>query len=174
MALWIRTGYGVLETPLQGTSDNPFLSLLQGSGMGPWVFLLVSTLMVEGYKSLGHGCKYVLPITLTAFALAVILFVDDTGLLMRAKSATATPEESIKYVQQVLTNWANLVMSSGGSLKQSKSFTVVKTFNYSSGRARLNETRVLPAKTLTIPQRTGGDVTIPILDIDAPKKAFGI
>ena len=57
MALWIRTGYSVSETPLQGTSGNPFLSLLQGPGMWPWVFLSVSTLMVEGYKSLGHGRK---------------------------------------------------------------------------------------------------------------------
>ena len=52
--------------------------------MGPWVFLLVSALMVEGYKPLVHGCKYVSPITLTVFALAAILVVDDTVLLMRA------------------------------------------------------------------------------------------
>ena len=65
-------------------------------------------------------------------------------------------------------------MASSGSLQQSKSFAVVKAFNYSSGRARLNKTRVLPAKTLSIPQRTGGDIAIPILNNNAPKKALGV
>ena len=45
---------------------------------------------------------------------------------------------------------------------------------YASGRARLNKVRVLPAETLTIPQRTGEDVTIPILDVDVAKKALGV
>ena len=117
MALWIRTGYGISETPLQRTADNPFLSLIQGSGMGPWVFLSVSTLMVEGYKSLGHGCTYVSPITGAVFALAAILCVDDTDLLLRAESASTKPEDFIEYVQQALTDWAGLVMASGGSLK---------------------------------------------------------
>ena len=86
------------------SSDDPFLSLLQGSGMGPWVFMSVSTLIMKGYKLLGHGCKYVSPMTLPVFVLAAILFVDDMDLLMRAKNPTTTPEEFIKYVQQALTD----------------------------------------------------------------------
>ena len=112
--------------------------------------------------------------TLTVFALAVILFIDDTNLIMRVETPTTTLEEFIEYVQQALTDWAGLVMASGGSLKQSKSVGVIRTFNYASGRARLNKVRALPAETLTIPQRTGGDVTIPMLDVDVAKKTLGV
>ena len=51
---------------------------------------------------------------------------------------------------------------------------MVKIFDYSSGKARINKTRVLPTKVLTVPQWTGGDVTIPILNIETPKKALGV
>ena len=82
--------------------------------------------------------------TLKVFALDAILLVDDTYLLMCASTPTTTQNEFIKYVHQALNNWAALVMASGGSLKQSKSFAVVKTFDYSSGKAKLIKTRVLP------------------------------
>ena len=80
MELWLQTAYGMAEEPYGSTAENPFSGLLQGSGLAPWTFLCVSTLMIKSYKENGHGAEYLSPITLGVIKLAAAMFVDDTNL----------------------------------------------------------------------------------------------
>ena len=84
---WLRTAFGFSSNPFHGhgTTDNPFSGLAQRSQFAPSTFQAVSTLMINSYKSMGNRCIYVSLVTVTIFAFSVILYVDDTNLLMRAR-----------------------------------------------------------------------------------------
>ena len=174
MFFWLRTAFGVSQSPFNGTAENPFFGLAQGSGFAPPTFQAVSTLMINAYKSMGNDCTYVSPVTLTAFSLAAILFVDDTDLLMRAPTHETTNEEFFCQIQDSLNDWSSLVMATGGSIKQKKSYVSVNSYAYRKGKAVLKTKRSLPRKAFTIPQKDSVNVPIPLLDPSERRKTLGM
>ena len=90
MLFWLLTAFGMAEKPFHGTPDFPFFGLGQGAGMAPAAFTAVSTLMINAYKRQGYGCQYTSCVSQTIFFLAAILYVDDTDLLLRAKTPPST------------------------------------------------------------------------------------
>ena len=54
--------------------------LCQGNTAAPAGWLLISAVLVNVYKSLGHGAYFTTPITGEAFDTAGVLFVDDVDL----------------------------------------------------------------------------------------------
>ena len=86
--------------------------------------------MINLYKSMGNECTYVSPVTLTTFSIAVILFVDYTYLLMRAPSHATPYTEFFDQIQKSLRDWASLVMATGGSIKQNKSYVSVNSYAF--------------------------------------------
>ena len=71
------------ETPFHGAEVDPFFDIGQGSGLASPTFQATSTLLISGYKSLGHGVRFQSTVTGTGMILffAAILYVDDTDLL---------------------------------------------------------------------------------------------
>ena len=82
MRFWLQTAYGVTKELYGSTAKNPFSSLLQGSGLAPWTFMCVSTLMINSYKEGCNGAEYLSPMTLTIIKLAPAMFVDNTDLFL--------------------------------------------------------------------------------------------
>merc|ERR1711933_21608 len=78
MKFWLQTAYGVAKEPYGSTAENPFSILLQGSGLAPWTFMCVSTLMINSYREGSNGAEYLSPMTLIIMKLAAAVFVDDT------------------------------------------------------------------------------------------------
>ena len=97
MRFWLQTAYGVAEEPYGSTAKNPFSSLLQGSVLAPWMFMCISTLMINSYKEEGNGAEYLSPMTLTVIKLAAAMFVDNTDLFFSDKS-NATDEKFLAMV----------------------------------------------------------------------------
>ena len=120
--------FGVSNNPFQGTMDNPFYGLAQGSGFTPPTFQAVSTHMINSYKLMGNGYTYVSPVTLTIFAFAAILYVDHTDLLMRALPPTTPDTTFFDMIQKSLSDWAALVIATGGSIKQKKSYVRINLY----------------------------------------------
>ena len=54
MKIWLQTAYGMAKEPYGSTAENPFSSLLQGSGLAPLTFLCISAFMINSYTEEGH------------------------------------------------------------------------------------------------------------------------
>ena len=128
MFFWLRTAFGVCSNPFHSTTENPFFGLAQGSGFALPTFQAVSTLMINAYKSMGNGCTYFFPVTLTIFAFGAILYVDDTELLMRVQLPTTPDMKFFNMIQKLLSNWAAIVMATGASIKQKKSYVRISSY----------------------------------------------
>ena len=102
MSFWLRTAYGTAETPFHGTEVDPFFGIGQGSGLAPPTFQAVSTLLINGYKSLGHGVRFQSAVTGMILFFAAILYVDDTDLIFSASSPELPDEEFLADIQSGL------------------------------------------------------------------------
>ena len=132
MRFYLQTAYGVSNEPYGGTAENSFSSLLQGSGLAPWTFLCVSTLMINSYKEQGHGATYLSPITLASIKLAAAMFVDDTDLFFSG-SRDRSEEEFLNMVQEGINEWASTVIYTGGNIKIVKSHAKVHVPKFKNG-----------------------------------------
>ena len=144
MSFWLRTAYGVAKKPFGGTLLKSFMGLGQGNGAAPPAFLVLSVLMINAYKEMGHSCVYTSCITRIVFVLAAIIYVADTNLLLCAQDPDAPDKVFFQAIQEAINDWAMIVMATGGSLKPSKCHVSVNSFKFWKGKAVLKKTRELP------------------------------
>jgi hypothetical protein len=174
MSFWLLTAFGESKQAFGGTTDNPFFGISQGGGWSPSAFAIDSTLMINAYKRLGHGCNYISAITGTIFFFAAILYVDDTDLLVIARSPTEPLEEFYSRIQSFLWDWAKLVQASGGSLKPPKCYVSINTYKFVGGKARVQKLREAAAPTFTVPQPDGSTAEIITIEPTTAKKTLGV
>jgi hypothetical protein len=105
MTFFRRTGYGVSKAGYGGTTTDPTFGLGQGNGMAPSGFTAVSSLLVGTFQWLGHASSFCGAWTGALFALAAIIYVDYTDLLLRARSRDLTPDEFVADCQRAVTDW---------------------------------------------------------------------
>jgi hypothetical protein len=173
MRFYLKTAYGVAKEPYGSTAETPFSSLLQGSGLAPWTFLCVSTLMINSYKENGYGAEYLSPITLQTIKLAAAMFVDDTDLFFSGERGM-TDEDFLSMVQEGINDWAKTVISTGGNIKITKSHAKVSVPIWNRGQCRPRSIRHLPVKSFTIPQRDGTIKSVKTLGYSTAMKSLGV
>lgn len=122
MTFYLRTGYVVSKTGYGGSELDPTFGLGQGNGMAPSGFSAVSSLMVRAFEQLGHASSFSGAWTGILFALAAIIYVDDTDLLLRARCRDMTMDEFHSDCQEAVTNWGKIVLATGGYFKAAKCF----------------------------------------------------
>ena len=86
----------------------------------------------NAYKRQGFGCQYTSCIAQMLFFYAAILYVDDTGLLLRAKtpSSSRVNEKFFAEIQEAIDAWGGLVLASGGALKPKKCHVSISINSY--------------------------------------------
>ena len=82
--------------------------------------------------------------------LAALLYVDDTDLLLKALDCQTT-EEFMSHIQRALTFWGQLVLATGGVIKQKKSQVAIASFKFSGGKPMIQKTSSLPKIPFHIP-----------------------
>ena len=174
MYFWLRTAFGISGTPFHGTLIDPFFGISQGGGVAPPTFQAVSALMINSYKSFGHGVTFVSPVTGLIFFFAAILYVDDTDLLLCADSPTMSERAFFEKIQRSVTAWAKIVLATGGSLKASKCHASVASFKFVQGKARMKKKSALPSIPITIAATDGTQKTIELIEPTASKKTLGV
>ena len=174
MYFWLRTAFGISGTPFHGTLIDPFFGISQGGGIAPPTFQAVSALMINSYKSFGHGVKFVSPVTGLIFFFAAILYVDDTDLLLCADSPTMSDVDFFAKIQRSVTAWAKIVVVTGGSLKASKCHASVASFKFVQGKARMKKTSALPDVPITIDDQDGTQTIIKLIEPTTSKKTLGV
>jgi hypothetical protein len=168
----LRTSFGQSKSSYKGTSLDPSMGLGQGNGAGPPAFTAQNTLMINGYKLLGHGVDLYSAWTGVLFTLVAVIFVDDSDLLHMV-CETTSDEDFISKVQAATDNWAGIVNATGGSLKPPKCFWYMLSHAWKKGKPQLKKLAQLPTTELTILQPDGTRVPITLKDVDKAKKNSG-
>ena len=93
----------------------------QENGLGPSLWALISTILLNMMVSAGHGVR--LHSSLTGHVLHVVgfSFVDNTDLFS-AKDPNSTGEDLLEDFQAVLDLWAGALVATGGELSPQKSW----------------------------------------------------
>ncbi len=84
MTWYLKTAFGQSKISVGGTALDPSMGLGQGSGAPSPGFLAVCTLMINVYCNLGHGVTFIRAWAQDAFALAAVLYIDDSDLFHMA------------------------------------------------------------------------------------------
>ena len=150
----LRTTFGLSKRSFGGTKTDPSMGLGQGNGMAPPGFTAMSTLMINAYKSLGHGVELHSAWSGIVFVLVAVIFVDDSDLLHMA-DALMTDEEFLCKIQRATDDWAGLVCATGGSLKSKKCFWYMLSPVWKNGIQQLKNLAQLPTTSRRYPSRTG-------------------
>jgi hypothetical protein len=112
MNWYLKTAFSQSKISFGGTALDPSMGLGQGNGVAPRGFLAVCTLMMNVYRNLGHGVKFIGAWAQDAFTLAADLYIDDSDLFHMA-IGTPSDEEFLQLVQNATNNWAGLVHATG-------------------------------------------------------------
>ena len=174
MTFFLRTGYGVSSVGYGGSSSDPTFGLGQGNGMAPSGFTAVSSLMIGAFQRLGHASAFSGAWTGILFMLAAIIYVDDTDLLLRAQSRSLTQDEFFVDCQRAVTDWGKIVLATGGYLKASKCFWYMMAWKWVKGMPILRSLSQLPKYEMTIPQKSGTPVKIPLRCVTDAQKTLGV
>ena len=174
MTFFLRTGYGVSKAGFGGTASDPTFGLGQGNGMAPSGFTSVSTLMVGSFQRLGHASSFCGAWSGILFALAAIIYVDDTDLLLRAKSRDLTIDEFFDDCQAAVTDWGGIVLATGGYLKAAKCFWYMMSWRWHDGIPHLRLLRDIPKLDMRIPQKDGSTASIPLRCVTDSEKTLGV
>jgi hypothetical protein len=142
--------------------------------MAPSGFSSVSSLMIGALRRLGHASSFSGAWTRILFCLVAIIYVDDTDLLLRAKSRELTLEDFYNDCQSAVTDWGKIVLSTGGYLKASKCFWYIMAWKWSKGFPTLRSLRQLPNFQLYIPQKSGAPAAIPLCCVTDAEETLGV
>jgi hypothetical protein len=126
------------------------------------------------YINMGHGVQVTTAVTGLLFAIAAIIYVDDTDLLHWARTAGMTDEEFFAQVQQATIDWGKLAIASGGSLKPEKCFWYLIAFKFVHGQPQYKSLTELPQRQLHIPTTDGRLVPIQQLATSEATKTLGV
>eukprot|EP00956_Cyclotella_meneghiniana_P024659 scaffold49823_cov73-Cyclotella_meneghiniana.AAC.1 len=94
--------------------------LCQGNAAASARWSLISTVVVNVYKSFGHGAHFTTPISRNEHCTAGVLYVDDVDLF--SMNSILVTEELWEEVVRSTASWTELLTIPGGSGKADKCF----------------------------------------------------
>jgi hypothetical protein len=174
MTFFLWTGYGISQTGYGGSAEDPTFGLGQGNGMAPSGFSAVSSLMVGALERLGHASSFSGAWTGILFVLAAIIYVDDTDLLLRARSREMSLDDFYGQYQAAVTDWGHIVLATGGYLKASKCFWYMLSWRWVKGIPQLHSLASLPNYELYIPQKSGTPASVPLCCVSNAEETLGV
>ena len=116
MNFWLRNAYDDADTDFDGTQEQPYMGLGQGSRRSNPRFTPPAAPMISAYKRKKFHAKIKSAWLGLLMILVAIMYVDNMDMLLRAEN-NQTTEEFFEFIQAAIDFWGMLVMDSGRSLK---------------------------------------------------------
>ena len=120
MKFYLRTGLGESAGFMTAVLGSIIQGLCQGNSAAPAGWSLISAVLVNVYKSLGHGAYFVTPISRKEYDTAGVLYVDDVDLFTMRSNLPI--KELWEEVAASTECWTELLTVPGGSGKGEKCF----------------------------------------------------
>ena len=171
MKFYQRTAWGDSKTFMGGRNPtNPLQGLCQGNGAAPACWLIISSLLMHCCSRQGFGSSMLSPISKFLIEFLGEMYVDDTDLIVMNPSYQSG-NDVIRDTQMSVDAWANLLISTGGSLNPDKCYWYMVDYMNING-----EWNYAPSTTweLTIPLPDGTRHKITHLDTTHSNKMLGI
>ena len=134
MEIFTRTGFGDSITSFGGKNQLiPFCGLGQGSKGAPASWLQLSTMIINSYKSEGHGAIFVDPVSKVVSRSIGCVYVDDTDLYTAGPHLTSV-RMVIDETTRAVPCWSRGLSATGGAIKGSKSGWYLISYENIDGR----------------------------------------
>ena len=117
----IITAFGPSTSHFGSGRYPPLQGLGQGNGGAPAGWTAVSTPLINMMRTSGFGIKLLSAISTSILSFVCYAFVDDTDVV-HCSSLTATAQEIITEMQEVVDHWEGGLRTTGGALRVDKSF----------------------------------------------------
>jgi len=147
MRHYIRTAYGDSDDYYGGDKISTILQGgIQGNGAASPIFIAISCVLLQFLQSFVQGFHIQTAITLTILSIAAIMYVDDTDLLVAAKSHHEPIQGVISRMQKSIKIWRQGVIQTGGALRPEKCKWFLISFKWKQGKWRYGTIAEDPAK----------------------------
>lgn len=97
-----------LKKPFHGVIDNLFFGLLKGSRFVDHTFQAVYALLINCYKSMNHGYKYVLLMTIMILFFTGIIYMDNVDLLIHTETHQTSNDVFFDQIQATIKDWSEI------------------------------------------------------------------
>ncbi len=168
----IRTAY---SNSSQGQNHKdwvePITGIGQGNGVGPQIWVAISTVLFNIMREDGMFTSIVSTISHQKLDISGFVFVDDTDLI--ATHAQGDMDNIQTKIQKSVTNCEGLLKATGGTLVPEKCFWYAIKFQWSNNKWTYMNQEQAPAK-LMVQDKTGQLVTIPCLKPSKAQRTLGV
>ena len=95
----------------------PIQGVLQGNGMGPFIWALISTMLLTCMKSMGFLAHLTGVLTGTTLAFVGYAFVNDTDVCFTAQNNHTPATDILPECQEGVDFWQGTLVTTGGGLE---------------------------------------------------------
>jgi hypothetical protein len=175
MKFFLWTAFGNSTEFAGSMIDIKTQGLCQGNGAAPAGWTVVSIVILNAHKRLGHGAKFPCPISLVSRNLLAVLFVDDTDVIHLDMNSRESQLEALEGLQQSVICWGKLLIATGGSLKSSKCFYHLASFLWKQdGTWEYDKNKDNKDLQLVIPLSDGTVAPIGNCGVEESHKSLGL
>jgi hypothetical protein len=144
----VSTAFGISVHTYGGTRDPPLQGAGQDNGAGPAIWAVISTVIIAGMATQGHGFNVLSAITRSLVSFVCYAFVDDTDVIHSALTNSIPGEQVITEMQVVIDRWGGLLRATGGALVPTKSFWYAIDFKWTGTQWRYRDATDMPGEIL--------------------------
>ena len=115
----IKMGYGLLD-PVYGDEEIAISGSGQGNGLGPALWVLISSIIFKMCKARGYGMNMTTAISKQEISFMGFAFVDDADLVTGAEDVNTSGATMIARFQAMMTCWNGGIRATGGLIAPEK------------------------------------------------------
>jgi hypothetical protein len=171
MKFFQRTARGDSSMFMGGRGrDNPLQGLCQGNGAAPACWLIISLLLMHGYKRKGFGSRILSPISGAIIDFLGEIYVNNTDLIITRLDLVSSADVQ-DGLREAAGAWSEGLNATGVTINPEKSRWILANYQWDNGQWGYVEQ---PETPMEIPLPNGSTANIAHGDVNAAMKALGV
>jgi hypothetical protein len=150
--------------------DNPLQGLCQGNGAAPARWLIISSLLMHGYRRKGFGSCILSPMSGVSIHFLGKIYVDDTDLIVTRPDLVSSADVQ-EELRAAAGAWSAGLNSTGGAINPEKSHWILANYHWANGQWGYAEQPMTP---MEIPLPDSSTANIVHGDVITAKKVLGV
>ncbi len=171
MKFFQRTARGDSSTFMGGRGrDNPLQGLCQANVAAPACWLIISSLLIHGYKRKGFGSRILSPISGVIIDFLGEIYVNDTDLIITWPDLVSSADVQ-DGLREAAGTWFAGLNATGGAINPEKSRWILADYQWDNGQWGYVEQPETPME-IPLPDRSTANIAHG--DVNAAKEALGV
>jgi hypothetical protein len=136
--------------------DNPLQGLCQGNGAAPACWLIISSLLMHGYRWKGFGSCILSPMSGVIIDFLGKIYIDDTDLIVTHPDLVSSADVQ-EELRAAVGAWSTGLNTTGGGINPEKSCWILADYHWANGQWGYAEQ---PTTPMEIPLPDGSTANI--------------